>query len=377
MKKYLALVLTLALLLGAVIPAVVMADDERIMYVYTQNGKVLNVRQDPTTDSPKIGSIEYGAQVKVRLTSASGWATIVFEKAETGVAYVMSRFLSDDPPPKRDTQTDEKLAELETEQKKLNNELKSEQSVAEPFYVAVRATRTSGQINFRVGPSKITERVASYPDGKELIVIGETNKWYKAEDPDTNKKGYIFKDYTVKTGKLAAAVTEASDGTEKLGKLSVNGEFDLTCKVPEGYQLQVVDMRGIKIIASIKPEDMTKPELSLTIAFDDTYSNIDRINDMTAEELAQLEATFTEMDDVEISYRETGYGTKLLVARESNSDGITDYVDILAIYRGYFVEFIMTPSEYIANKNLTEEQIQMCVDFLTNVDFIPTGGGDA
>ena len=73
------------------------------------------------------------------------------------------------------------------------------------------------------------------------------------------------------------------------------------------------------------------------------------------------------MNEVEISYSETGYGTKLLIAREVGSD--TDFVDILAIYRGYFIEFTMTPNPKAANQSLTDEQIKMCIDFLTDVDF--------
>ena len=32
----------------------------------------------------------------------------------------------------------------------------------------------------------------------------------------------------------------------------------------------------------------------------------------------------------------------------------------------------MTPSPDAANKELTDEQVQTCIDFLTDVDFIPT-----
>ena len=49
--------------------------------------------------------------------------------------------------------------------------------------------------------------------------------------------------------------------------------------------------------------------------------------------------------------------------------GDTDYVDILAISKGYFIEFEMTPNKDAAEKSLTEEQIRMCIDFLTNLDF--------
>ena len=58
------------------------------------------------------------------------------------------------------------------------------------------------------------------------------------------------------------------------------------------------------------------------------------------------------------------------MARETGND--VDFVDILAVYKRYFIEFNMTPSPDAANKELTDEQVQMCIDFLTDVDFIPT-----
>ena len=93
------------------------------------------------------------------------------------------------------------------------------------------------------------------------------------------------------------------------------------------------------------------------------------MNDMSDEDLAVLEDSYKDMNDVSITYGQTGYGTKLLIARETGSD--TDFVDILAIYKGYFVEFNMTPNSNAADQTLTDEQIQMCIDFLTNVEFIP------
>ena len=96
--------------------------------------------------------------------------------------------------------------------------------MSEPFYIAVRATRTSGWINFRVGPSKITGWLSAFPDGKELIVIGETTNWYHARDPESGKVGYIHKNYTTKLVKPVTYGTE-TEGSQQLGKLAVNGEF--------------------------------------------------------------------------------------------------------------------------------------------------------
>ena len=149
----------------------------------------------------------------------------------------------------------------------------------------------------------------------------------------------------------------------------MNGEFDLTCKVPDGYELQVVNVRGDKLIASVIPVDMTRPQMYMAIAYDETYGTVARMNDLTEEELAVLEQTYKEMNEVTISYAETGHGTKLLIARETGSD--TDFVDILAIYQGYFIEFNMTPNPKSAMQTLTDEQVQMCIDFLTDVNFTP------
>ena len=75
------------------------------------------------------------------------------------------------------------------------------------------------------------------------------------------------------------------------------------------------------------------------------------------------------MNDVDISYRETAYGTKLLVAREKGDD--TDFVDIYTIYKGYSIEFVVTPGSEAKDGKLTDEQIKQCIDFLTELDFIP------
>ena len=132
----------------------------------------------------------------------------------------------------------------------------------------------------------------------------------------------------------------------------------------------MVNMRGDSIIASVLSEDMTKPQMYLSIAFDETYSEIKSLNLMNDDDLLILEDSFREMNDVDISYAETGHGTKLMIARETGAD--TDFVDILAIYEGYFIEFNMTPNPKAADQTLSNEQIRMCIDFLTDVNFTPT-----
>ena len=368
MKKTLSLLLALILVLTAVCIVTTASANTSVMYVKTPNGKSVNVRSAPSKSAEIIGSAGYGHSVLTDWSYAGndGWTRVVW--GSLGDGYIMTQFLTATKPdpykPSKKQEEQDKKNEQKAEQDKLKKEQKSERTV-EQYYIVIQPTRSSGWVNFRSGPSKTTSRVASFAGGKELIVNGETDNWYRAQDPETGKTGYIHKNYATKISKQIA--TEAGDGTEKLGTLSVNGEFELTCRLPEDYKLQVVNTRGESIIASVLSDDMTKPQMYLSIAYDETYSDVKRMNDLGEEDLLILENSFTEMNDVAITYGETGHGTKLLIARETGSD--TDFVDILGIYNGYFIEFNMSPNPKASAQTLTDEQILMCIDFLTDVQF--------
>ena len=357
------------------------ASGSSIMYVKTSNGKSIKIYSEPSKKSSNIGRVGYGDAVEVDWSYAGndGWSRILLGVAGHPYGYIQTRYLTDKDPgpykkptkapktPKPTKDPKKEAEELKKQQEELNKELKSEKEVT-PYYITVNPTRASGWINFRVGPSTITSKITSYPANKELIVLGETKTWLRAKDPDTGKIGYIYKKYTAKLNKQVV-VEEEMSGTEKLGKLSVNGEFEITCKLPQDYKLQVVDVRGENIIASVTSEDITKPQMYLSIAYDELYGEVERMNDLSDEELAVLEDSFKEMDQVEIEYRQTGLGTKLMVVREVGNG--QKFIDILSVYKGYFVEFNMTPNPNAAVQDLTEEQIQTAIQFLTDVMFEP------
>ena len=372
MKKLISMMVALILILTAMTFVTSASATCSEMYVVSKNGKGVNVRAAPSKQAAVLRQVAYGETVLVDWSYAGndGWTKVVW--GGRGDGYIMSRFLVDYDPGKAPTPSKEEKEkqEAEAEKKKLDKELKSERAVSEYFYIAARPTRASGWVNFRSGPSKTTSRISSFGDGKELLVMGETTNWYRVQDPDTQKVGYVHKSYTSKLGKKYVAETQTTDGgVQQLGTLNVNGEFDLTCKLPEGYNLQVLKARGDRIVAAVLSQDMTKPQLCLSIAYDETYADVERMNDMNDDDLLILEDSFKDMNDVEISYEQTGYGTKLLVAKETGTD--TDFVDILAVYMGYFVEFNMTPNPKAADQTLSDAQIRMCIDFLTDVDFNP------
>ena len=386
MKKQIIAFLTAVILLLTTLPAVLAEEEEpegapvtveelmgldptqwpKTMFVYTENKGKLNVRSEPKSGNNVIDKLEYATEVIVEspVVINPEWCCIRNIKGKDGIGYVMTRYLINDRPSDADKVAKEK--ERKANQEELERQIKSFRPLETPLILSVRASRASGWVNFRTGPGVAAERIASLPDGRELKAIGETDKWYEAIDPESGKTGYVSKNYATVLGVVKEE--PAAPAKEQMGKLNVNGEFTLQCQLPEGYSMQLINTLGTKIIAFITTEDAEKPILQLSIAFDELYADVDRMNDLSDEALKGLEESFAEMNDVEISYRETAYGTKLLIAREVGDD--TDFVDILSVYKGYSVEFVMTPNPEAKDQRLTDAQIQMCIDFLSEVDFV-------
>ena len=168
-----------------------------------------------------------------------------------------------------------------------------------------------------------------------------------------------------------AAVAESAE-KEFTGELTVNGKFTVKWVAPEGYyadQVQAGD-GGFMILALVPDEANTgKPMMTVSIAPDELLWEVDRLNDLDDATLAQIEATFREEDEVEISYMETAYGTKLMVVKEAK-DGV-DYVDFYTIYLGYEIELVLTQTEALSGTPITDEQIATVIQFLSDLEFVP------
>lgn len=178
------------------------------------------------------------------------------------------------------------------------------------------------------------------------------------------------------TGCLAAASGEIPEVSEKtvIGTVSINGAFTLQMGIPEGYTPRPVTVSPEYVEAVLEnAADPAAPVMELRVAYDESYSDVERMNDLDEQDLALLEDTYRE-DTVEISYAETGLGTKLLVVRQKES--LPNYIDFLSIYQGYFIEFMLTPGPGAADQTLSDEQLRLCVDFLTDLDFVPAEEAD-
>jgi len=201
MTKRLLSLAIVAILLAMLLP-VSLASAEWTMYVYTDNGKSLNVRRDPMTGDNVIGSLKYGEAISVRMTMANGWTVINWASGDGFVAYVQSRFLvSYKPAPKptaKPSTTKKPTSPTDASTlEAMNAEFKTGVRVS-PYTVTVRPARASGWVNLRWAPSLEAERIATCSQGKELTVLAELRNWYQVQDPATGMIGFISRQYVVR-----------------------------------------------------------------------------------------------------------------------------------------------------------------------------------
>ena len=206
-RRLAALMMTLLLAVLAIAPA--FAEDDSVSptagyyYVYTENGKGLNVRDTP--GGAVVGSLKYGSRIYCYYNEF-GWALIDFKYNKPGygmgtyACFVSSRYLQKTKPTPRSSGTAAAatavptVASISDPLEELNREFTSARAVT-PFRITVRPTRASGWVNLRWAPSMSTEVMATYGANAQLLVIKETTNWYQVEDQDTGDVGFIKKEF--------------------------------------------------------------------------------------------------------------------------------------------------------------------------------------
>ena len=204
MKRLISLAI-IAVLTAMFLPSLAVADSYYgTQWVYTDNGKSLNVRSAPNTGDNIIGSLKYGEEVTVIQMYSNGWAQILWEQqanGEFGAAYVQRRFLVNHKPSSQPVQPTPAPAETTDYAKvvsSMNAEFRSAKKAAAPYIVVARPSRASGWVNLRWAPTTEAERIATCKQGKELIVLAELTNWYQVQDPETGMIGFISRQYVTK-----------------------------------------------------------------------------------------------------------------------------------------------------------------------------------
>ncbi len=209
MKKRLVSLILAAVIAALLLVPAAMAEDDSVpatagyYYVYTENGKGLNVRNSP--GGTVVGSLKYGTRIYCYYND-NGWALIDYTYDMPGygrgtyACFVSSRYLRKTKPPARSGGSSSSSA-ASTSGTSLLDDINAEFASAkkvDPYKVTVRPTRASGWVNLRWAPSVNAELMATYRANAQLLVIAETNNWLQVEDQDTGSVGFIKKDFVTK-----------------------------------------------------------------------------------------------------------------------------------------------------------------------------------
>ena len=95
MKKTLSLILTLMILASVWVVVPVSCAEAGQYFVYTSNGKPLNMRIEPNKNAKVIMKLQFGDEFWVSETLGGGWS---YGHHGGQFGYVMTRFLTKDKP---------------------------------------------------------------------------------------------------------------------------------------------------------------------------------------------------------------------------------------------------------------------------------------
>ena len=136
--------------------------------------------------------------------------------------------------------------------------------------------------------------------------------------------------------------------------------FSIQSIIPEGYTYNLITSNGLNLVGVLSGEE-GKPTVTFSIAFNEEYAGVERFNDVDEETVQEIKDSFLDMDDVAFEDLETAYGTRLLKVTQANRS----FADIYSIYKGYETEFVVA-----AQGEVTDEDIQMLVQFISDMDFV-------
>lgn len=202
-KRMLTLALAALMLLAVLLPAAAEELPEvQEYYVYTENGRDLNVRETP--NGQVVGALKAGTKVSVISFISDSWAMITFRYDKPGSgdgewpAYVNRRYLIDIPP--------ETLKEIIEKEKEaytgdpltdINAEFAAAVDVAD-YKITARPARVTSWVNMRWIPSETGGIIAQYRATEQLTVLKELDHYLQVQDPDTGDVGYIHKKFALR-----------------------------------------------------------------------------------------------------------------------------------------------------------------------------------
>ena len=168
-----------------------------VKYVYTRNGKPLNVRAWPSINSTLLGTLPNGKAVTVEnYTTDYSWAVITFNGR---TAYVMTQYLVDGSPVNPTPTPVYPGGNSQNLINSMENEFRTYRVVS-PYTVLAKPVRASGWVNLRYAPSTEFGHAENLYANTQLTVLAETANWLQVKKNDTGVIGYVMRQYTITMG---------------------------------------------------------------------------------------------------------------------------------------------------------------------------------
>lgn len=149
--------------------------------------------------------------------------------------------------------------------------------------------------------------------------------------------------------------------------VSVNGAFNIRGITPEGYRLTDTQNFDSVIWASFSSDDPMKPTFDLVISFTEEYAGVERLNDLSDEEMKDLFEDDPSLSE-HVDIMETDFGTKVMILRSNQTSD--DFASFVTIYKGYEIALNLFPGKE-STEPLTDAQITLAMQFLSDLDFVP------
>ena len=190
MKKLVSIVTVILMVLGLMIPVFASAETTAAAapaavtykWVNCDNGKTLNLREEPNAKAKILTRIECGKRLEVieQVGVPAGWTKVEFN-GKTG--FVMTKFLVNAKPGKYE------ITEREDNFKAVTS-----------YIVKAKALnqKTTRSVCLRVKPNKTAKSIRRLAAGDQLKVIAVGKTWCKVVDTNTGKTGYVANDYIAK-----------------------------------------------------------------------------------------------------------------------------------------------------------------------------------
>ena len=194
LKKILALTLAAVFALACTAVFAEEVGEDTTYWVFTDNGKELNVRNAPGGDI--IGKLKYGEQVTVVSFINDEWAAINYK--DSGLGYVSTRFLIKADPEEVKKLIEEEQSEITGDpMTDINAEFASAVDV-DDYKITARPARVTSLVYMRWIPSETGRIIIGYKATEQLIVLKELDHYLQVQDPDTGDVGYIHKKFAAR-----------------------------------------------------------------------------------------------------------------------------------------------------------------------------------